>query len=106
MPAIVCSIREILNLNYFYHKSTRQYLEKILAYFQDEINNNRSRMDTHLTTSISRGPEGFYNAEYEDRPLQYNYEQQEAEYNSHSGPIAQFGQADTDSGPLRVEEDY
>jgi len=104
MPAIVCSIREILNLNYFYHKSTRQYLERILAYFQDEINNNRSRMDTHLTTSISRGPEGFYSAEYEDRPLQYNYEQNhEADYISNA-QMAQFGPGETESGPLRVED--
>lgn len=91
MPAIICSIREILNLSYFYHKTTREYLEKILNYFQEEINNNRARMDTNLTTSISKDQhEGLFNVEYEERPVQYNY-RNDIEYQN-SYPMAQFGQ--------------
>ena len=101
MPAIICSIREILNLSYFYHKHTREYLEKILNYFQEEINNNRTRMDTHLTTSISKDQhESLFNVEYEDRPVQYNY-RNEMEY-PHSYPMAQFGKLNQELDNLKV----
>jgi len=95
MPAIICSIREILNLNYFYHKYTREYLEKILNYFQDQINNNRNRMDTHFTASANTANkedqhEGLFNVEYEDRPLQYNF-RNDMDYQNHY-QMAQFGQ--------------
>lgn len=76
IPAIVCSIREILNLSYYLSKPARDYLEEILSYFQEEIGQNKNQNDINLTTSISREqPTPFHNTdqEYEDRPMAYSY---------------------------------
>jgi len=52
-PAIICAIKEILNLQYYYGKETRQFLEEILNYFQNEINLTKSQDNTTLTTTLN-----------------------------------------------------
>jgi hypothetical protein len=62
-PAIICAIKEILNLNYWYGKETRSFLEEILNYFQNEINVNRSQdTTTNLTTLNGTMTDGMQDA--------------------------------------------
>jgi len=58
-----------LGLNYYFSKPTKEYLETILKYFQNEINVNKSQAD--LGNSLDK-IEGSYQNEGENRSLQYS----------------------------------